>query len=161
MQKRTFIKALALFAGAGSTALGVPLSAQTRPVVEVWKDPDCGCCKDWVSHLEAGGFQVRVHDSGNTAARARLRVPAKLGSCHTAQIIVPGGGYAIEGHVPARDIRRLLKERPPAIGLAVPGMPVGSPGMDAPVYGGRKDPYDVLLINADGSTRIYQSYNHA
>ncbi len=154
MQKRTFIKTLAVFAGAGSAIMGMPLSAKTRPLIEVWKDANCGCCKDWVSHLEAGGFQVRVHDSGNTAARTRLGIPDKLGSCHTAQV----GGYAIEGHVPARDIHRLLKERPKAIGLAVPGMPVGSPGMDAPVYGGRKDPYDVLLVLEDGKSRIYQPY---
>jgi hypothetical protein len=81
-------------------------------------------------------------------------VPDKLGSCHTAQV----GGYALEGHVPARDIHQILKERPKAIGLAVPGMPVGSPGMDGPAYGGRKDPYDVLLVLADGNSRIYQSY---
>ncbi|WP_296901326.1 DUF411 domain-containing protein [Polaromonas sp.] len=131
--------------------------AQTKPMVEVWKDPDCGCCKDWVSHLEASGFQVSLHDSGNSAARTRLGVPEKLGSCHTAQI----SGYALEGHVPAREIRRLLKERPQAIGLAVPGMPVGAPGMDGAVYAGRKDPYDVLLIQRDGSTRVYQSYHRA
>lgn len=154
MKKRAFIKTLAVFAGIGSIAIGVSPSAQTQAALEVWKDPNCGCCKDWVSHLEAGGFQVRVHDSGNTAARARLGIPDKLGSCHTAQV----GGYAIEGHVPARDIHRLLKERPKAIGLAVPGMPVGSPGMDAPVYGGRKDPYDVLLVLKDGNARIYQPY---
>ena len=81
-------------------------------------------------------------------------MPEKLGSCHTAQV----GGYALEGHVPSRDIRRLLKERPKAVGLAVPGMPVGSPGMDGPEYQGRKDPYDVLLIQADGRSRVYQSY---
>ena len=97
--------------------------------------PDCGCCKDWVSHLEANGFQVKVHDIGNAAARARLRVPEKRGSCHTAQV----GGYALEGHVPSRDLQRPLKERTKAVGLAVPGMPVDSPGMDGPVYGGRQD----------------------
>lgn len=152
MKRRFLVQTLASLAGASFLAPG--LMAQTRPQVEVWKDPDCGCCKDWVSHLEANGFQVKVHDSGNTAARARLRVPDKLGSCHTAQV----GGYALEGHVPAPDIHRLLKERPKAVGLAVPGMPVGSPGMDGPVYGGRKDPYDVLLVLEDGNSRIYQSY---
>ncbi|ABM36574.1 protein of unknown function DUF411 [Polaromonas naphthalenivorans CJ2] len=152
MQRRFLLQALASLAGSATLAPG--LMAQTRPQVEVWKDPDCGCCKDWVSHLEASGFQVRVHDSGNAQARARLGVPDKLGSCHTAQV----GGYALEGHVPARDIQRLLKERPKAVGLAVPGMPVGSPGMDGPIYNGRKDPYDVLLIQADGSSRVYQSY---
>ena len=152
MKRRFLLQTLASLAGAATLAPG--LMAQTRPRVEVWKDPDCGCCKDWVSHLEASGFQVKVHDSGNAAARARLGVPEKLGSCHTAQV----GGYALEGHVPARDIRRLLKERPKAVGLAVPGMPVGSPGMDGPEYQGRKDPYDVLLIQADGGSRVYQSY---
>ena len=154
MKKRSFLQALAVLASVGSTTLGLPTSARTLPAVEVWKDPNCGCCKDWVTYLEANGFQVRVHDSGSNAARARLGIPEKLGSCHTAQV----GGYAIEGHVPASDIHRLLKERPRAVGLAVPGMPVGSPGMDAPIYGGRKDPYDVLLVLKDGSSRVYQSY---
>ena len=121
---------------------------------EVWKSPTCGCCKDWITHLEANGFKVKVHDVGNTAARARLKIPAKLGSCHTALV----GRYAVEGHVPAADIKRLLKERPDAIGLAVPGMPHGSPGMDGPAYGSRQDPYDVLLIAQDGSTRVFNSY---
>ncbi|UUZ74198.1 DUF411 domain-containing protein [Polaromonas sp. P1(28)-8] len=130
------------------------MARSSQPQITVWKDPDCGCCQDWVKHLETGGFQVKVNNGGNTAARTRLGVPDKLGSCHTALV----GGYAIEGHVPAREIHRLLKERPSVIGLAVPGMPVGSPGMDAPVYGGRKDLHDVLLINRDGSSRVYQAY---
>ncbi|CAN7178223.1 DUF411 domain-containing protein [Polaromonas sp. LjRoot131] len=140
-------------------AIAPALLAQTLPQVEVWKDPDCGCCKDWVAHLEANGFAVRVHDSGNTAARKRLGIPDKLGSCHTAEVSEKGRRYALEGHVPAREVHRLLKEAPKAIGLAVPGMPVGSPGMDAPLYGGRKDPYDVLLVLQDGSNRVYQSYH--
>ena len=123
-------------------------------LVEVWKSPTCGCCKDWVTHLESNGFKVRTHDDGNTDARQRLGMPVRYGSCHTARI----GGYAIEGHVPAREIRRLLKERPAAIGLAVPAMPVGSPGMDGPAYGERKDPYDVLLVAKDGSATAYQRY---
>jgi hypothetical protein len=136
--------------------LGLPFVAwgAASPAVEVWKSPDCGCCKDWVKHLEAHGFVVRVHDDGNTDARARLRMPLELGSCHTAQV----GGYAVEGHVPAREIQRLLRERPKAIGLAVPAMPLGSPGMDGPEYGGRKTPYDVLLVLHDGSHRVYQTY---
>jgi hypothetical protein len=129
-------------------------AAPTPPVVDVWKSPSCGCCKDWVTHMQAQGFQVRVHDSGNTAARARLKIPMALGSCHTASV----GRYAIEGHVPARDVQRLLRERPDAIGLAVPGMPIGSPGMDGPEYGGQRDPYDVLLVARDGSTRVFTSY---
>src|SRR2546427_739696 len=116
--------------------------------------PICGCCRDWVSHLQGAGFDVQVLDTGNTAARTRLGIPQKYGSCHTAQI----GGYAIEGHVPASDIQRLLREAPQAIGLAAPGMPVGSPGMDGPAYGGRKDAYDVLLIGKNGSSTVYQSH---
>jgi hypothetical protein len=156
MQRRQLIQAMAATAAA---ALIPALWAQAKTPVEVWKDPDCGCCKDWVAHLEANGFEVRVHDGGNVAARARLGIPQKLGSCHTAEVGAQEKRYALEGHVPARDIRRLLRERPLAIGLAVPGMPVGSPGMDGPVYGGRKDPYDVLLVNRDGSSRVYQSYH--
>ena len=133
MKKRFFLQALTVLTGAGGTSIGASVFAQAKPAIEVWKDPNCGCCKDWVTYLEANGFQVRVHDSGSNAARARLGIPEKLGSCHTAQV----GGYAIEGHVPASDIHRLLKERPKAVGLAVPGMPVGSPGMDGPIYGGR------------------------
>ncbi len=150
MQRRSLIQLLALL----TTGAGATVQAQAGSAVEVWKDPDCGCCKDWVKHLQSNGFVVRVHDTGNNAARTRLGVPAKLGSCHTALV----GGYAIEGHVPAREIQRLLKEKPAAIGLTVPGMPVGSPGMDDAVYGGRRDPYDVLLIAKDGSTRVFQSY---
>ncbi len=123
-------------------------------LVEVWKDPSCGCCKDWVAVLQKAGFDVRVSDTGNNAARAKLGIPAKLGSCHTARV----SGYALEGHVPVREIKRLLREKPSAVGLAVPGMPVGSPGMDGPFYKGRKDPYSVLLIQRDGSTSVYQSY---
>ena len=122
--------------------------------IEVWKSPTCGCCADWIRLLEAQGFRSTVHDVGNAAARARLGIPVELGSCHTARV----DGYVIEGHVPGRDIRRLLRERPQAIGLAVPGMPVGSPGMDAAIYGGRRDPYDVLLVLRDGSTRVWTRY---
>ncbi|MES2976991.1 MAG: DUF411 domain-containing protein [Pseudomonadota bacterium] len=153
MKRRQCIQALATLAG--TAILAGPIAAQTKPQVEVWKDPDCGCCKDWVKHLESNGFTVKVHDSGNAATRTRLGIPDKLGSCHTAQV----GGYAIEGHVPARDIQRLLKEKPQAVGLAVPGMPVGSPGMDLPIYGKRRDPYDVLLISKSGASSVYQSYN--
>jgi hypothetical protein len=143
-------------------ALGaLPLAslAQQPPkvLVEVWKDPDCGCCQDWVKHLESSGFAVTVHHGGNTEMRAKLGIPARLGSCHTALV----GGYAVEGHVPATDIRRLLKDKPQAVGLTVPGMPVGSPGMDAPAYGGRRDPYDVLLVPKSGEPRVYASYNRA
>ena len=131
----------------------------TRIPVEVWKDPNCGCCQDWVVHMEHNGFAVTVHDTGNSAVRARLGIPARLGSCHTALV----EGYALEGHVPAADVHKLIKQKPKALGIAVPGMPVGSPGMDGPEYGGRKDPYEVLLItknvmNNDVSTRTFTSY---
>ena len=150
MQRRTLLRAAPLLALASA-----PLTAlAAAPTVEIWKDPNCGCCQDWVKHLNKNGFATRVHDDGNTAARTRLRMPAKLGSCHTGLV----AGYALEGHVPAREVMCLLKEDPAAIGLAVPGMPVGSPGMDGPDYGGQRDAYDVLLVLADGSTRVYQRY---
>ena len=123
-------------------------------VIEVWKSPTCGCCKDWIAHLEANGFKAKVYDDGNTDQRAKLGIPIGYGSCHTALV----SGYAIEGHVPAREVRRLLAEKPKAVGIAVPAMPLGSPGMDGPAYGGRKDAYDVFLVLKDGSTKVYQSY---
>ena len=140
-----------------ASGITAALAQPAKPLVEVWKDPNCGCCKDWVAHLEANGFTVRVFDTGNTAARKRLGMPDQLGSCHTARV----QRYVIEGHVPAKDMQRLLADKPQALGLSVPRMPVGSPGMDGPEYGGRKDPYDVLLVQRDGSTRIYASYNKA
>ncbi|MBN8488581.1 MAG: DUF411 domain-containing protein [Burkholderiales bacterium] len=139
------------------SAAMLPVAAATAsklPVVEVWKSPSCGCCKLWVEVLERDGFVVKVYDTGNNAMRGKLRIPAALGSCHTARV----GGYAIEGHVPPADIRRLLRERPMAIGLAVPGMPIGSPGMDGPDYDNQQDPYDVLLVQADGSTRVFNHH---
>ena len=129
-------------------------AAPAKPEVEVWKDPNCGCCEAWVSHLQKSGFAVRVFNDGNTAARKRLGIPDVLGSCHTGSV----GGYALEGHVPATDIRRLLREKPQAVGLAVPGMPVGSPGMDGAVYQGRKDPFNVLLLAKDGSSTVFRAY---
>ncbi len=153
MQRRSLISAAAAFAVAAT----LPTWAQTPaalPVLQVWKDPNCGCCQDWVNHLQADGFQVQVFDTGNAAVRKRLGLPEKFASCHTGLI----GGYAIEGHVNAREIRRLLAEKPKAIGLAVPGMPVGSPGMDGAVYGDRRDAYDVVLVQPDGTGRVYQHY---
>jgi len=152
MQKRTLLRALA---AATAAALALPgLAQSTKPVVEVWKDPNCGCCKDWIAHMQASGFTVKTYETGNNAARARLGLPEKFASCHTALV----AGYVVEGHVPAREVQRLLKERPKALGLAVPGMPIGSPGMDGPEYKGRQDRYDVLLVNADGRSKIYQTY---
>ena len=125
------------------------------PVVEVWKTPTCGCCKDWLRHLEDNGFEVKSHDVPDTAPqRAALGMPAELGSCHSARV----GGYALEGHVPASEIKRLLKEKPKAVGLTVPGMPLGSPGMDGPAYRGIEHEYRVLLVDKSGSTRSYRHY---
>jgi len=155
MQRRSLLlTAPAVLAAATLPAWAAAPSARDLPVLQVWKDPNCGCCKDWISYLQRDGFQVQVFDTGNTAVRKRLGLPDKFGSCHTALI----GGYVVEGHVNAREIRRLLAEKPKAIGIAVPGMPVGSPGMDGPEYGGRKDPYDVVLVSPDGNARVYQSY---
>ena len=134
--------------------LGTASAAGKKTHVEVWKDPNCGCCKDWIAILEASEFTFKVHDTGNNPTRLRLGMPVKFGSCHTAIV----GGYVIEGHVPAREIRRLLKEKPKALGLAVPGMPAGSPGMDGPAYGGRKDAYDVLLVARDGTATVFHGY---
>lgn len=140
---------------AGLAAAGGLAKAQsTKPLVEVWKDPNCGCCKDWMVHLERNGFEVKAYDKGNTAARAAFGMPQALGSCHTAKV----QGYVIEGHVPAADIQRLLAQKPEALGLAVPGMPVGSPGMDGAIYGGRRDPYAVLLVKKDGKTEVFSRY---
>ena len=154
--RRTLLAA-ALAAGLAPAFAQQGTGANKKTPIEVWKDPSCGCCKDWVSHLESNGFAVKVNETGNNAARSRLGIDRKFGSCHTAQV----GGYAIEGHVPASDIRRLLKEKPTAVGLAVPGMPVGSPGMDGPVYGGRKDAFDVLLLTRDGGSKVFQRYEGA
>ncbi len=140
-------------------ALLLPFAALAAPAqkqrIDVWKSPYCGCCKDWITHLESEGFTVIAHEVDDLdGARRRLGMPERYASCHTARV----GGYLLEGHVPAREIRRLLAEKPKAIGLAVPGMPVGSPGMDGPAYRGRRDPYDVLLVQGDGLARVYSSY---
>ena len=132
-----------------SAAIAKPLR------IEVWKSATCGCCKDWIAYLEKDGFQVISHDTGNAAVRARMGLPNRYGSCHTAVI----DGYLVEGHVPAREIRRLLRERPAALGIAVPEMPIGSPGMDGPAYGNRREPYAVLLVARDGSATVYQQYD--
>ena len=152
--------ALTWLAAAASLA-SLPAMAATagKTPIEVWKDPNCGCCKDWIVLVEKAGFAVTVHDVGNSAVRAKLGLPTQLGSCHTALV----GGYVVEGHVPVADIHKLLLQKPKALGITVPGMPVGSPGMDGPEYGGRKDPYDVLLVsknlmNANVSTRVFSSY---
>jgi hypothetical protein len=157
MLRRTLIQsAVALL---GATALHTIALGQnaSKPLVEVWKSPNCGCCKDWVKYLQGQGFEVKSYDVSEAAKatkRAELGMAEKFGSCHTALV----GGYVVEGHVPAKEILKLLKERPRAIGLSVPGMPIGSPGMDGPEYGGRKDTYAVLLVQRDGNSSVYQKY---
>ncbi|HEX6644620.1 MAG TPA: DUF411 domain-containing protein [Gemmatimonadales bacterium] len=128
-------------------------SAAAAPVITVYKSPTCGCCKNWVDHVKAAGFAVEVHDVDNLSdIKADAGVPATTRSCHTAIV----GGYAIEGHVPAATIERLLKEKPAIAGVAVAGMPVGSPGME--VAGQPADRYDVVAFKADGSTSVYESH---
>lgn len=116
--------------------------------ITVYKSPTCGCCKKWISHLEANGFEVTAHDTYDMQSVKQANgVADHLSSCHTAIV----NGYVIEGHVPADSIKRLLKEKPVAAGLTVPGMPMGSPGMEGP----RKDPYNVLLFNRAGDSAIF------
>jgi hypothetical protein len=122
--------------------------------IEVWKSATCSCCGNWVKHLEANGFAVKVNAT-EPGALAQLKREAgigdKLASCHTAKI----DGYVIEGHVPATDIKRLVADHPDATGLAVPGMPIGSPGME---QGAEFDSYDVLLVRKDGTTEVFASH---
>ena len=144
-------------AGMTTGAAALPLltrAAGKRTAVEVWKDPSCGCCNDWIAHMREHDFDVTAHDVGGNAVRARLGLPRRYASCHTALV----EGYVVEGHVAAAEVRRLLHERPDALGLAVPGMPVGSPGMDGPVYGGRQDTYETLLVLRDGRSRVFQKH---
>lgn len=122
--------------------------------IEVLKSATCGCCSAWIAHIEKNGFTAKAQDlaAGQLArAKADAGLSPDLQSCHTAKI----GGYVVEGHVPASDIRRLLSEKPDAIGLTVPGMPIGSPGMDA---GGEKEAYEVLLVRRDGTTEVFSRY---
>lgn len=121
--------------------------------IQVYKSPTCGCCNDWIDHLKDNGFQVDITDTNDmTSIKMDAGLKPELASCHTAFV----GGYVIEGHVPASDIQRLLQEAPQAHGLAVPGMPIGSPGME---MGDRKDNYQVLLFNENGQTRVFSEYN--
>ena len=153
-RRRHALRALALGALAGAAPWAWAQKRAEPIAVEVWKDASCGCCGDWIAHMEQNGFKVTTHDTGNNAVRARLGLPARPGSCHTALV----GGYLVEGHVHADEVHRLLRDKPAALGLAVPGMPIGSPGMDGPVYGGRRDAYDTLLVLRDGSTRVFRRH---
>ena len=141
----------ALGGAAMSTLLPRIAAAAPKPTsITVYKDPSCGCCTKWVDHLRANGFAPEVHDrSDMEALKDSLGVPAALRSCHTAVV----GAYVIEGHVPASDVTRLLASKPAkTVGVAVPGMPAGSPGME---MGGRVDRYDVIAFAPGGATRIF------
>ena len=149
----------ALLAATASFAASVPLAgaAQGGPAIHVLKDPNCGCCTAWIEILRADGFTVTTERSfGTLLIRYQLEngIPQYMTSCHTGEV----EGYMIEGHVPPADIRRLLAERPDAVGLAVPGMPYGSPGMGPE---DERDAYDVFLIRKDASTEVFSSYEAA
>ncbi|MBK8247581.1 MAG: DUF411 domain-containing protein [Gemmatimonadetes bacterium] len=149
---------VALAAGvAASLAAGRPAAGPTAetvaaPIMQVYKSATCGCCKSWVEKMKAAGFEVRVTDLDESAlqeVKAKRGVGENLQSCHTAVV----NGYVVEGHVPAADIHRMLKEKPAIAGIAAPGMPRGSPGMEVP--GGAKDPYQVLTFTRSGKTSVF------
>lgn len=149
MKKATLAMALT-----GALGFTTPLMAATAAQnIHVYKSPTCGCCKDWVKHLEDNGFEVEVTETQNlNPIKMDANLTPALASCHTAFI----GDYVIEGHVPAAEIHKLIAQAPDARGLAVPGMPMGSPGMEV---GNRKDHYQVLLFNRQGQTRVFAEYN--
>lgn len=151
-RRHVLMGAMALFA-----APGAALSQQSTPQLHVFKDPNCGCCSAWIDILEQDGFRVTTEARTNGALvqeKIKRGIPPTMASCHTADI----DGYVVEGHVPAADIRKLVAERPDAIGLAVPGMPFGSPGMGPE---SQREAYDVHLILRDGTTRVFSSYDAA
>ena len=123
----------------------------TLPEITVYKTPTCGCCSKWVSHLESNGFKVNaINQRDLSSLKQQLGISPSLQACHTAKI----GNYFVEGHVPASDIKKMLATKPDIQGITVPGMPMGSPGME----GARKDSYDVLAINKDASVTVFNSY---
>jgi hypothetical protein len=126
-------------------------SAESPVPVEVFKSAYCGCCEKWVEHMRKAGFDVVTKDVNDVpAARKLAGMPERFSSCHTAKV----GGYVVEGHVPAADVQRLLKEKPKAVGLAAPGMPQGSPGMET----SHPQPYETLLVQADGSAKVFAKH---
>jgi hypothetical protein len=142
----------AAFAQTAPTRKSAPAkAAAAKTAVAVYKTPTCGCCGKWVEHMQASGFATTVTELPDLAeTKAKHGVPAKLQSCHTSLV----GGYVIEGHVPAEDIRRLLREKPAIVGLAAPGMPAGSPGMDVP----HAPAFDVIAFDKDGHTKVFASH---
>ena len=147
--RRQVLAAFSLFVAAGARG-----GAQKGPAIQVYKDPTCGCCALWVEHLRKAGFAATVTDVEDMAAvKNKHGVPPRARSCHTGVV----GDYVIEGHVPAEDVQRLLKLRPAVVGLAVPGMPIGSPGME--VAGMKPQAYDVLAFDKAGQTTVFGSHN--
>lgn len=145
------LRHVAIRLGAAALLATATPAHAARPVVEVYKSATCSCCHKWIDHLKAHGFEVKATDVPNPGdLRRKFGIAEEHASCHSARV----NGYAIEGHVPAADIGRLIKEKPAARGLAVPGMPMGSPGME----GAHADAYDVLLIKKDSSTTVYRHY---
>ena len=139
-----------LLGGALAALPAVACAAPPRPALTVYKTPWCGCCGGWVTHMRRAGFDARVVEVEDLApVRAKYGVPFELSSCHTGV----AAGYAIEGHVPPADVLRLLRERPKALGIAVPGMPLGSPGMESPT--GERETFDTLLLLKGGGTRVF------
>jgi len=151
--KRIAIASAALVFGALAVTLATA-AQQTQPgTISVQRDPGCGCCLQWVAHLKAAGFKTHVTESSNmTVIKDSKGVPRQARSCHTGTI----DGYVIEGHVPAEDIKRLLKERPAIAGLAVAAMPIGSPGMEVP--GGKVESYDVLAFDKTGRVTVWAKH---
>jgi hypothetical protein len=132
--------------------LGLTASVQAAQPITVYKTPTCGCCTKWIEHLEDNGYQVQAKDMQDLRfIKSMSGVKPRYASCHTAVI----DGYVVEGHVPAADIRRLLDERPDVIGIAVPGMPIGSPGME---QGDRRDDYAVITLEKDGTAKVFSEH---
>jgi len=147
LSRRDWLRSSALGA-AGALFSRRIVGAEPLPAIAVYKDPDCECCARWIKHLSANGFVTTVRDTRDMASvKATMGVPDALQSCHTAVV----GKYIVEGHVPADVIKKLLAEKPAVMGLAVPGMPMGSPGME----GSSKQPYNVIAFERDGKTRVY------
>jgi len=145
---KRFVTALAIL---GLLVVAPQTRAEEPLEMTVWKTPWCGCCGSWVDHMRAAGFRIQVKEAEDLdMVKQMAAVPESLQSCHTARV----GGYTVEGHVPAEDVFRLLEERPDAIGLFVPGMPSGSPGME----NGEHDPYDVLMLMGDGEVEVFSSH---
>ncbi len=136
-----------------TSATKAAAATQALPIVHVHKDANCGCCNGWIAHMRAAGFTVVAHDSDDMAAvKQRLGILLSQASCHTAEI----GDYVVEGHVPVEDVQRLLREKPAARGLVLPGMPIGSPGMES--ADGYRQPFTVELLGKDGTSQPYSQH---